>query len=370
MSDNQHHLPYWLAALYLQEMGDLKFKKVLSHFESIKALFEASEEQWKLIGLSEKAISSLKNPNWKTVEKDLAWAEKPHHFLLTWQDEHYPPLLKETIDPPRVLFVQGDPHTLLQKQIAMVGSRHASPQGLQHAEQFSFALAEAGFAITSGLALGVDAASHRGALKANGMTIGVAGTGLNHIYPRVHQKLVEEIIQQRGAVISEFPLQAGPNAWHFPRRNRIIAGMSLGVLVVEAAVKSGSLITARLAVENGRDVFAIPGSIHHPLARGCHALIRQGAILIETASDIINELGLMQAALLDIAQTSKIKDTPEPIVLPEDQLALFNCIDEEVTPLDAIILRSQLTAAEVSSILLLLELNGHIESVPGGYRRA
>ena len=181
-------------------------------------------------------------------------------------DDDYPSLLKEIADPPLVLYVRGNKAALKQTQLAMVGSRHATPTGLQNAEQFAYSLASAGIAVTSGLALGIDGASHRGALAAGGVTIGVAGTGLYHSYPRSHSKLLEEIMSRQGAVISEFPLPIGPQAYHFPRRNRIIGGLSVGVLVVEAALKSGSLITARHAIEHGREVFAIPGSIHHPLS--------------------------------------------------------------------------------------------------------
>lgn len=362
MQDQQK--PYWLATLYFKNFSDRKLQAALSHFDHIEALFKASEKTWCDIGLSDEAIYALKNPDWRSVERDLAWEQYPNHHILVWGDADYPLLLAEIADPPRVIFIKGNRHALVQKQIAMVGSRHATKMGLDHAEQFSYVLAEAGLVMTSGLALGIDGACHRGALNAKGLTVGVAGTGLNLTYPSQHKKLVDEMIDHHGAVISEFPLSAEPAAWRFPRRNRIIAGLSLGVVVVEAALKSGSLITARLAIESGREVFAIPGSIHNPLARGCHHLIRQGAKLVETADDIIEELGAISITPR-IAELPKITDTRPPV--PNEHGFLLDYVETELTPLDVIISRSQLTAGEVSSILLVLELNGYVQSLPGGY---
>lgn len=356
-------LPYWLAALYLPNIGLRKIKHCLTVLGSIDKVFRASTTELQHIGLSLKDAQTFAAPNWTQVEKDLAWAQSNPNHLICIDDPHYPPLLKETADAPLVLFVQGDPHILSKQQIAIVGSRNASPQGLKNAEQFAACLAQAGIVITSGLALGIDAASHYGALSVPGKTIGVAGTGLLHCYPQTHRSLVATMIEQGNAVVSEFPLQMAARADHFPRRNRIIAGLSMGVLVVEAALKSGSLITARIAVEEGREVFAIPSSIHHPLAKGCHHLIRQGAKLVDCAADIIEELGVFLSS--NNAQAPSISadglSTPAQQVLAQ--------INYEVTPINVIILGSELTAPVVSSLLLTLELKGYIQSVTGGYIR-
>lgn len=358
----EDHMPYWLAALYLPDVGPRTMMRWLELFPDIKQLFLATDDELQAAGIALKHRQALQNPNWKWVEKDLAWAQLTEQHLLCLADENYPCQLKEISDPPLVLFVRGDKTVLAHTQIAMVGARNATPSGLRNAEQFAYSLSAAGLVITSGLALGIDAASHRGALGAKGITIAVLGTGLNDIYPRSHRLLAQEISAKQGAVISEFPLATPPHAHNFPRRNRIIAGLSLGVLVVEAALKSGSLITARHAVEHGRDVFAVPGSIHHPLARGCHHLIRQGAKLVETADDIIEELLPYKTPL------QKMPNTFSNNLIPEHEQLLAQ-IDYEITPIDAILLRSGLTASRVSSILLKLELDGYIQSIPGGYVR-
>lgn len=364
----QHFLPYWLAALYLPDIQPRTFMRWLDNFPDIEKLFLASQDELRAAGLSPQQIQDVQQPQWKQVEKDLAWVQQEaHHHLITFDDAAYPVLLKEISSAPLVLYLQGDKFTLCKPQIAMVGSRNATPSGIKSAEHFAYSLAQAGIAVTSGLALGVDGASHRGALAAKGVTIAVSGAGLNHIYPRLHQPLANDIIRHGGALISEFPLTTEPRAYNFPRRNRIIAGLSIGVLVVEAALKSGSLITARYALEQGREVFAIPGSIHNPLARGCHALIRQGAKLVETVADIIEELSAFSAMYNQAAILTLQVDEPDDLPLKSRQL--LKQIDYVVTPLDMIILRSRLTAGEVSSILLSLELLGCIQSVPGGFVR-
>jgi DNA processing protein len=228
----------------------------------------------------------------------LAWLERPAQHLLMWDQPDYPALLAQISDAPPLLFVAGDPGILEKPQLAMVGSRRASRPGMDTAAAFSRSLASAGFVITSGLALGIDAAAHQAALDVGGQTIGVLGTGLEKFYPQRNRRLADAMIASGSAVLSEFPLDAGPSASNFPRRNRIISGLSLGVLVVEASVASGSLITARLAAEQGREVYAIPGSIHHPGAKGCHQLIRDGAALVETVEHIFEALrGWQQPSL-------------------------------------------------------------------------
>lgn len=357
------NLPYWLAALYLPDVGARIIKRWLEDFSDIKSLFQASDEEWEKIKITEEQSKSLRQPNWERVEGDLEWLNKnKENHIITLDDPAYPKSLKEISDPPILLFVRGNIHALDHKQIAIVGARNATPTGINNAEYFARVLAEAGFAITSGLALGIDGACHRGALASKGITIAVCGTGLNYLYPKSHRPLAEKIIQQQGALISEFPLHSPPSPKHFPQRNRVIAGMSKGVLVVEAALKSGSLITARHAMEQGREVFAIPGSIHNPLARGCHHLIRQGAKLVETREDILEEFGVQE--IFSLVQSS----IPTTSLVMREQ-KLLDQIEYEITPMDMILLRSGLTAGEVSSILLVLELNGYIQSVPGGYIR-
>lgn len=367
---NTHHLPYWLAALYLPQVGPRKFLRWLTHFEDIQAFFTATRDTWRGMGMTAKDIEAVQNPDWQAVEKEMAWAQKEGCHLLAFAGEDYPPSLKEIHDPPLVLFVQGNKEALLKTQLAIVGSRHATPQGVKNAQAFAYQLAEWGLVITSGLALGIDGASHQGALEAGGLTIGVAGTGLHSVYPPSHARLVQAMLAANGAVVSEFPLATPPHPKNFPRRNRIIAGLSVGVLVVEAALKSGSLITARLALEQGREVFAIPGSIHHPLSKGCHYLIREGAKLVEEGADILAELSAnltLDAPRFKRENPAQKQKPPEN--LPAACWQLLEQIECDITPNDVILLRSGLTTGEVSSILLTLELSGYIRSVPGGYIR-
>ncbi len=314
--------------------------------------------------LPEAALDYLAAPDWGRVEQDLAWLARPGNHLLTWGDALYPPLLRQIARPPPLLFVHGDPACLGAAQIAMVGTRNPTPGGRQTARDFAAYLAGGGVVITSGLALGVDAESHRGALEAGGRTIAVMATGADRIYPSQHRDLAHAIAGG-GALVTEFPPGTPPLAEYFPRRNRLISGLSLGVLVVEAAHRSGSLITARLAAEQGREVFAIPGSIHNPLARGCHALIRQGAKLVETAADILEELGPLAAAGARPPDAAS-PEAPPPAELDEDYRRLLEQLGGEPAPVDLLVERCGLTADVVSSMLLILELQGHVVAHPGG----
>ncbi len=356
-------LCYWLAAIHFPPH---KFLSWLAHFNRIDELFLAPIEQLQSLGITTKAIYTLKNPDWKTIEREMTWGLQAERTIITYDDPEYPALLKEIPDPPLVLYLRGNKAALAQMQIGMVGARNASTGGLKNAMQFAGELAQAGFVITSGLALGIDGASHKGALNANGITIAVCGTGLNYVYPSSHKQLAEKLLAQNGALLSEFMTDEKPHAHNFPRRNRIISGMSIGVLVIEAALKSGSLITARLANEFGRDVFAIPGNIHHPLSRGCHHLIRQGAKIVEKVDDILDEFKQLDLA---VSRCSRVTTTTSlaPLTLECEQL--LNYIDYEMTPMDVIVLRSRLTTSQISSILLILELNGYIETITGGYIR-
>jgi DNA processing protein len=350
-------LKYWLAMLRTSGMGSKTIQKILAQTEPA-AVFSAPHTQLKQWGLNDSVISAIKSLDWSQVEQDLAWAQQDQHTIVTMADPGYPAQLKEIDNPPAVLFVRGDIDLLNQPQIAIVGSRNPSPQGIQTALQFANNLARYGFVITSGLALGIDAAAHQGALATTGRTIAVAGTGLDRVYPARHKSLATEILQH-GAIISEFPPGTNAIASNFPRRNRIISGLCLGLLVVEAAKQSGSLITARLALEQNREVFAIPGSIHNPLARGCNALIREGAKLVETTEDIFEELGEYNQ------QPSE--EPPENIKtgLDPEQENLLNLIPFSPTTLDFLIEQSGLSIEILSSILLVLELEGYIASQPG-----
>lgn len=292
--------------------------------------------------------------------------------LLHWQDDSYPALLKEISRRPPVLYIQGNPDALALPQIAVVGARRASRAGLDNAEAFSADLASAGFAISSGLALGVDAAAHRGALRGGGQTLAVLGTGVDCIYPQRHAALAEQILAANGTIISEMPLGTAPEAKNFPRRNRIISGLSLGTLLVEAAVRSGSLITARLALEQNREVFAIPGSIHNPLARGCHHMIRHGAHLVETSGDIVEQLGGLLAGLTacSAVQTGLFDESePNPgIDLPADQFQLIRALGGDPRSIEQLARDTGGETGDLMASLLHLELQGLVEQLPGGYQ--
>lgn len=258
----------------LPELGPKRFRVLIDAFGSASKAISAPASAWRSLGLPPISADARRSPEIRDGASDaLAWLERPAQHLLMWDQPEYPALLAQIDDAPPLLFVAGEPSILEKPQLAMVGSRRASRPGMDTAAAFSRSLASAGFVITSGLALGIDGAAHQAALDVGGQTIGVLGTGLENFYPQRHRQLAAAMIAQGSAVVSEFPLDAAPQAANFPRRNRIISGLSLGVLVVEASMASGSLITAKLAAEQGREVYAIPGSIHHPGAKGCHQLI-------------------------------------------------------------------------------------------------
>lgn len=300
------------------------------------------------------------------LEADLRWLDNPGHELLTAGDPRYPRQLGEIGGAPPVLFVEGDPAWLALPQLAIVGSRNASAAGRETAFEFAACLATAGLVITSGLAAGIDAAAHNGALAAGGVTIAVCGTGLDRVYPAAHAGLAARIAA-RGALVSEFPVGTPPLAVNFPRRNRLLSGLARGVLVVEAAARSGSLITARLAGEQGRDVMAIPGSIHDPLARGCHRLIRDGAALIETPADVLDVLGITPRP--PAAQGPDRPEISAPALDSAGEM-LLNALGFGPADIDRLVVRTGCPAYTVVSLLQLLELRGLVESLPGGrYRR-
>ena len=275
----------------LPELGPRRFRRLLQAFASASAALSAPASAWRTLGLPAVCADARRSPEVRErARAALAWLEQPGQQLLMWDAPEYPALLAELPDAPPLLFVAGNAGLLERPQLAVVGSRRASRPGMDTAAAFARSLAGGGFVVTSGLALGIDAAAHQGALDAGGATVAVLGTGLQRLYPAQNQALAARIVAQGSALVSELPLDSPPQAGNFPRRNRIISGLSLGVLVVEASPSSGSLITARLAAEQGREVYAIPGSIHHPGARGCHQLIRDGATLVESVEDILREL--------------------------------------------------------------------------------
>jgi len=288
-----------------------------------------------------------------------AWLEQSGNQIVTLADNAYPPQLLQISDPPPLLYVKGRAELLSRPSLAVVGSRHATAQGLANAESFARAFSDAGLAVTSGLALGVDTAAHRGGLAGASSSIAFLGTGIDIVYPARNRELAHELAA-RGALVSEFPLGTRPLAGHFPRRNRLICGVALGCLVVEAAAESGSLITARLAAEQGKDVFAIPGSIHSPLAKGCHALIKQGAKLVESAADVLEELRL-----------------PPPPDRPADEAtgdarlrAVLAALAHDPCSADTLAARCEMSAAEIAASLTQLELEGRVAALPGGlYQR-
>jgi DNA processing protein len=300
-----------------------------------------------------------------------SWLSQPDHHLITPDDPRYPDRLRQIERTPPSLFVLGDPEVLALPQLAIVGSRNPTPAGVDNAQAFAASLARAGLVITSGLALGIDAAAHQGALAAGGLTLAVCGTGLDRVYPARHRELARTIAQQ-GALVSEFPPGMPALAGNFPRRNRLISGLSLGVLVVEAALQSGSLITARLAGTQGREIFAIPGSIHNPLARGCHRLLREGAKLVESAQDVLEEIGPVlgnpASALTPTGRTPPGDGAPEP--QDSEYRALLEAMSFEPVRVDQLVERTGLAAEVLASMLLILELRGEVALVPGGaYQR-
>lgn len=371
-AQERERLTGWLALALAPGVGPRRIVQLIERFGSPAAARRASRAALLDAGVPAGAIAAIGTPDAERVKLALEWCEHDGAHLLTPDAPLYPKRLLELAAPPPLLFVRGDPALLSEPQIAVVGSRNPTAGGAETARDFAGYLAGLGLVITSGLALGIDAAAHEGALGA-GRTIAVLGTGPNRVYPAAHRDLARRIAAS-GALVSEFLPGTGPHASHFPQRNRVIAGLSLGTLVVEAALGSGSLITARLASEQGREVFAIPGSIHNPLARGCHALIRQGAKLVDSATQILEELGPQLGAYLNdqdegrgfIMQVGA--DAPELMraELDDDHKRLLAAMGYDPATPDDLIARTGLPAYEIASMLLLLELQGHVQSHPGG----
>ena len=407
MDTTLDELRYWLALYTIPRCGLTTVLTLLKTFSTPKEILLASREALLNAGASASLINYLHHPDWKSVELCLRWLEKPQRYILPWGDTRYPMLLREIPYPPLILFVIGELSVLQQRQLAIVGARYPSPTGLEIAYQFANELNERGFAITSGLARGIDGAAHQGALAANGTTIAVLGSGLDNIYPNCHQSLAQTILKKGGVLLSEFFPCSLPKAAHFPRRNRIISGLSLGVIVIEASLRSGSLITAAYALEQGREVFALPGSIRNSLSQGCHALLKEGATLIENCEDVVQGLSFLSnpiskrmmgnKALFD-KSTKKLASTVEQghefighnkgqgrvlnktdelnpaqrldiATLDSQDIKLVECLGFETTSVDTLIARTGLRVDKLLARLLTLELQGYISVVPGGYVR-
>jgi DNA processing protein len=366
-------------------------KALLDHYPSPAAALAAGAASWRACGLSAAQVNALRKPDAARLDPAKRWLAESDHHLLGWNDPDYPPLLRRAPNAPFALFVAGDPARLWHPTIAIVGSRAATPGGRDNASTFARALADAGFGVTSGLAAGVDAAAHDAALNADALTIAVVGTGPDIAYPRSHADLHARIAA-RGAVVSEHLPGTGARAEHFPSRNRILAGLTLGTLVIEAAERSGALITARQAVEAGREVFAVPGSIHNPLTRGCHRLIRDGAVLVESAAEVIAALA-PSAQELAAALRQRLRDPTfidrgcQAAVTPTaqdglrapgdvtggrdaDYQKLWRALGHDPTGMDQLVERTGLTPAELSSMLLLMELDGRVTTLHGRYHRS
>jgi DNA processing protein len=365
-------LSYWLALQTAPGIGPGTLFKLFRQIPQPQLIFDSPEmvNTLAIPSTQKKSLEyAIQSPDWARVEQILEWAEQPDNYIVLLNHDKYPELLRQIHKPPVLLYIKGQLDILNQTQLAMVGSRNPSVDGSETAKQFAYHLAANGMVITSGMALGIDAQSHRGALNAKGNSIAVAGTGLDRIYPARHKELAWKLIEQ-GAIISEYPLGVGPMKANFPQRNRIISGMSVGTLVVEAALQSGSLITAYEALEQGREVFAIPGSIHNPLSRGCHQLIKNGAKLVETADDILEELSSLILASRISSTTDEVKSDPsvnqaiDPLLPKVQQLILKN-IGFTPISIDLIIERTGLSAAEVQANLVLLEIDQYIQTHPG-----
>jgi DNA processing protein len=352
-------------------------RRLLDSHASPAAAMAAGLRDWRSHGLDERQCQAMQHPEPEAFARSQAWLAQPEHHLLGWQDPDYPALLRRITSPPLVLFVAGDPASLWHPAVAVVGSRTPSAGGRDNAHDFAHALATSGLAVTSGLAAGVDTAAHEGAIAANGLTVAVLGTGPDVPYPRANTGLVRRIIDRHGAIVSEHPPGTQPKREYVPARNRLLAGLTLGTLVIEAAERSGALITARLAADCGRDVFAVPGSIHNPLARGCHRLIRDGAGLVESADEVSAALGTLASELANalrgrLATPISIETGPSPPgARPDDPdyQCLWQALGHDPTGMDRLVARSGLTAAKLSSMLLLMELEGRVAVEHGRYSR-
>ena len=367
----------WLRLMLTEGVGPQTARELLSHFGLPENIFGANYSALQKC-VNEKLALTLSSapddPIREQIDTTLEWCKHPSNQVLTFADANYPSALLTIADPPPVLYVKGRAELLNRKSIAMVGSRNATLQGIQNARRFAHVLSTAGLTVVSGLALGIDGAAHEGALSeiaTEGSTVAVTGTGLDLVYPAKHRELAHQIAVH-GCLVSEYPLGTPGIASNFPRRNRIISGLSQGVLVVEAAAQSGSLITARSALEQGRDVFAIPGSIHSPLSKGCHQLIRQGAKLVESAQDILEEIHIQSTTLKEKFSPPHVAVNTAANSVNVSALTnqLLHAAGHDPVSVDELAARTTMTMAEVQASLLELELEGRIERLASGMYQA
>ena len=378
--NSKSNIEYWLALKFVPRLAIPKKIALVETF-GLTALFSFNGKSSILTsanGLSVKQLAAFYRPNWQQISQIIQASEACNSVIVCFDDAYYPQLLKQIYDPPLVIFIQGNPLLLNSLQLAVVGSRSASAGGRDTAFTLSQQLAQHNFVITSGLALGIDAAAHRGALSESTGTIAVVATGLDQVYPARHKSLAQQIISSGGTILSEFVPGTQARAGHFPKRNRLISGLSLGVLVVEAELRSGSLITARCALEQNRDVFAIPSSIENLQAKGCHWLIKQGAKLVEQCADIIDEFAFADKPSLHLkSDEPPLKPVEQGINKGANEInqkglcndALLASVGFEITPVDKVVSRSELPVEEVLTRLTMLELSGLVTAVPGGYIR-
>jgi len=360
----------WLRLVHTPGLGQRTVQKLLAHYTHPQAFFRHFERRPRQSGLSTKQIQSLQGASAQSalehlVNQTKSWLAVTHNHLISILDTRYPPALKQIADPPPLLYVIGDPDVLLTPMIGIVGSRKCTPTGLTTAGKFANQLGQRGLCIASGMALGVDQAAHQGALAVDGLTIAVAGTGLDRVYPAGHAALARRIAST-GALVSELPLGAKPLAHHFPRRNRIISGLSLGVVIIEAGLKSGTLTTASHAREQGREVMVVPGAINNPVSRGCNALISQGATLVQSTDDIITEI----ASQIDIDPRLRSGSPSSISAVPVDQAQsscmLLKTMGFDPISVDSLVALSGLSSDQVTTKLCQLELEGLISSLNGG----
>ncbi|WP_309044144.1 DNA-processing protein DprA [Marinobacter sediminicola] len=364
----------WLFLTCLPKFGRTRRRAMLATIPNLTELLTKNAATLRALGLHVETVTAIlawqqhdvTDASVSSVQQILRACERHAIGILCWQSPDYPEALRHIHDAPLVLYTRGDASLLIREQIGIIGSRNATPAGLDHARRFAAELSERGLLVTSGLALGVDGAAHAGALDAGHATIAVIGCGLDRIYPNQHRRLGERVIAN-GLLVSEYPPGTPARAAHFPQRNRIISGLSRGILVVEAGLKSGSLITARLALEQGREVFAIPGSIHSPVARGCHYLIKQGARLVDQVDDILEELGASWTQLP--VQPSQAPAANPVATLDSREIAVFEALGYDPQSTDALCLATGLPADQLVQSLLLLELEGLVSSAPGGFQK-
>ncbi len=386
-ADTRAYLALWRC----DRVGPVRFKKIFSQLEKPSALFSLSQQQLKNLGLSTKACEQLTQKGahqtlMQAVDNDLNWTTAEQHSIVNLTEPSYPNQLSVYPDAPPLLFIKGNPNALHLPQLAIVGTRNPSTYGKENARNFARDLTSSGLTITSGLALGIDGHAHQGALDMQGPTLAILAHGLDQIYPKTHTHLATRILEQEGALVSEFPLGVEPRRQYFPRRNRIMSALAYGVLVVEAALKSGSLITARLALQQGKEVFAIPGSISNPLTKGCHQLIREGATLVENVQEITAVLAPLMKQELRVnikptshhleslnqeqtSQNSPVKPIETPTELSPVEREVLSALDTSTTDIDTLVNRTGLPTQQLLTQLMVLELKLLAETVPGGYQK-